>query len=121
MAASTKELGHVVGWTVVLSPDGPDQERIEDDTLEAWEKAFERSGEDDGHGWPRGGQFFTRVRCSDGTADEYCGANPEALPIGTQLTRLTCKYCGKKCWSSNSHHNSQMSCICADCNGKYDD
>jgi hypothetical protein len=121
MTASTKELGHVVGWTVVLSPDDPNQERLEVDTPEAWEKAFERAGEDNGHGWPRGGQFFTRIQCADGTIDEDCGANPEALPIGTQLVCLTCKYCGKKRWSSYDHHDSQMLCICEDCNDKYDD
>ena len=116
MTAQKKEIGHVVGWTVVLSPDSPEQERIEVSTVAEWDLAFSRTSERKANGWPRGGEFYTRVQGPDGNIDERGGANPKAMPLGTAMIHLPCKYCREKEWFLyRPQLGQQTQCVCENC------
>jgi hypothetical protein len=116
MATQPQELGHVVGWTVVLSPGCSNEERIEVSTLAEWETARNRTSKPDADGCPRGGEFFTRIQ-GPNCVEESGGANPRSMPVGTKMILLSCRHCGEKFWFLyRPQYGPQTHCVCGNCN-----
>ncbi len=107
MTTQQPEVGHVVGWTMIVDPDGPKQWRIDGTTPEHWRRACMMI-EDLGLGI----EFVTRILGPYGL-EEDPGASIDTAP-GTKMVRLACKYCGKKEWFP-LRPNPSTECVCADC------
>ena len=107
MTAQPQETGHVVGWTIVLDPDGT-AERIEVSTIEEWNRAFTKVE-------GVGGEFFTRIQGPNGVV-ESAGADPKQTPLGKRMILLPCERCGKKLWFYYRPEQRQTHCVCEDCN-----
>jgi hypothetical protein len=104
MAAQHEEVvGRVVGYTVVIDPDGPEEHRLDITTVAEWGDWMRRIGTGD---YPYGARFYTKVLGPDGVEESH-GAHPVDDPIGTLKQRLECS-CGTREWFSRSRHEMDV-------------
>jgi hypothetical protein len=114
MTAQPQEIGHVLGWTVVLAPESHFEEHLEISTIDGWEAANRLIESRDCQGYPLGAQFFTRIHGPSGVSESF-GASPK-VPLGIKMIFLPCSHCGQGYWFVYRPEAIQTHCTCAECN-----
>ena len=114
MTALPLEVGHVVGWTVILDQGGSHERRIEGITLNEWQEAIRQTDVGNEQGMPLGGTFFTRIQTPSEVV-ECPGANPKITP-GTKMFLYECHKCGKQ---RDWYYRECTYCTCEKCSPDY--